>query len=85
MGNTTHDNLGSSFTYDSEGRQFTVNGLITTFDAFNRPVEVPTGSSGYMQIIYSPTGQKFALMNGSTVWLAFKTSPIAKSWNDCWR
>jgi len=67
MRNTTHDNLGNWFTYDSEGRQFTVNGMITTFDAFNRPVEVQTGSSSYRQIIYSPTGQKFALMNGATV------------------
>jgi YD repeat-containing protein len=37
-GNTTFDNLGNSFAYDSEGRQVKVNGLTTSFDAFNRPI-----------------------------------------------
>ena len=66
-GNTTHDNLGNSFTYDSEGRQMTVNGLAMTFDATNRTVEMQTGGSSYQQILYTASGQKFAMMNGATV------------------
>jgi RHS repeat-associated protein len=43
-----------------------VDGYTTTFDAFNRPVEIQS-AAGYTQILYLPTGQKFAMMNGQSV------------------
>ena len=67
IGNVTKDNLNNTFTYDMEGRAFSINGNGVTYDAFNRAVEVQTGSSSYQQIVYSPSGQKFAFMNGTAV------------------
>lgn len=69
MGNVTNDGT-NTYTYDAEGRQITVNtGLAlftTTFDAFNRAFQIQN-SSGYTQVIYSASGQKFAFMNGTTL------------------
>ena len=65
MGNVTHDNLGNSYTYDAEGRPVSAAGVTTTYDAFGRAVENSNG--GGTQIVYSPTGWKFALMNGTSL------------------
>ncbi len=66
MGNVTLDNLANTYAYDAEGRQVTAAGVQTTFDALGRAVEQSNGSS-YTQIVYSPGGQKFAFMNGTTL------------------
>jgi RHS repeat-associated protein len=66
LGNTKTDNLGNAYLYDAESRPQTVNGLAMTVDAMNRTVEMQTGS-GSQEILYTATGQKFALMNGQTV------------------
>jgi RHS repeat-associated protein len=65
-GNVTLDNLSNAYTYDAEGRPVTVNGIQTTFDAFGRAVE-QNRSGAYTQIVYSPTGSKFAYMSGQTL------------------
>ena len=59
-------NLSNTYTYNAEGRQITVNGNATAFDAFNRAIEVQSGSA-YTQVVYSPSGQKFAFMNNTTL------------------
>ena len=66
VGNMTQDNLGDTYSYDAEGRQIKVNGNATTFDAFNRLAQIQSGST-YTQTLYSPSGQKFAYMNGTTL------------------
>jgi hypothetical protein len=65
MGNVTNDS-SYTYTYDAEGRPLTANGIQLYYDAFNRPV-VGVNHSTYIQAVYAPTGQKFAVMNGSTV------------------
>jgi RHS repeat-associated protein len=66
VGNMTQDNLGDTYSYDAEGRQIKVNGNATTFDAFNWLAQIQSGST-YTQTLYSPNGQKFAYMNGTTL------------------
>ena len=65
MGNVTNDGA-NTYTCDAEGRQITVNGNATTFDAFGRAFQIQNGS-GYTQVIYSASGQKFAFMNGTSL------------------
>ncbi len=65
MGNVSND-LANTYAYDAEGRPITVGGKQLTYDAFGRALE-QNNSGVYTSIVYSPTGQKFALMNGSTV------------------
>jgi RHS repeat-associated protein len=56
-----------TYAYDSEGRPVSIdNSVQVMYDAFERPVE-QNRSGTYTQILYSPSGQKFAFMNGSTV------------------
>jgi RHS repeat-associated protein len=63
MGNVTND--GSySYSYDAEGRPITINGASAIYDAFGRTVELNNGSK---QILYGPSGNKFAYMSGQTV------------------
>ncbi len=69
-GNTTHDNV-RSYTWDAEGKALTADTISLTYDALGRMVE----QSGATQIVYAPTGQKFALMNGQTVAKAFVALP----------
>jgi len=66
MGNMKQDNLGNSYSYDAEGRPITAAGVQTTFDAFGRALE-QNRSGSYAQIVYAPSGQKFAFMNGQTL------------------
>ena len=73
MGNVTKDNLLNTYSYDAEGRPVSINSgwAQTLFDAFNREVETsyygPFGYVSSKQILYSPTGGKFAIMNGQSV------------------
>jgi RHS repeat-associated protein len=55
------------YSYDARSRPVTVNGNTMLYDAFSRAVELQTGSSTYQQVVYSPTGQKFAMMSGQTL------------------
>ena len=66
MGNVTQDNLSNQYSYDAEGRPVTAAGVQINFDAFGRAVEENSGGT-YTQIVYSPTGGKFAFMNGSSL------------------
>ncbi len=59
MGNMTQDNLGKMYTYDAEGRPIAAAGVNTTLDALGRAVELNNGGA-YTQIVYSPSGSKFA-------------------------
>ncbi len=66
MGNVTADDLSNAYAYDAEGRPAKIGSNVNLFDAFNRAVDIQTGSSSYTQIVYAPDGYKFALMNGTT-------------------
>jgi RHS repeat-associated protein len=74
MGNVKVDNLSNNYTCDAEGRPISAAGVQTTFDAFGRATE-QNRNNAYTQIVYAPNGQKFAIMNGTTV-LGFK-APMA--------
>ena len=65
-GNMTQDNLGNTYSYDAEGHSVLSGGVQTSFDAFGRAMEQNRNGT-YTQIVYSPTGQKFAFMNGATL------------------
>ena len=64
-GNLTYDGF-YNYTWDAEGNLATLNGNAETYDALNRRVEQYNGSA-YTEIVYGPTGNKLALMNGQTV------------------
>ncbi|MGB8887671.1 MAG: RHS repeat-associated core domain-containing protein [Candidatus Korobacteraceae bacterium] len=66
VGNVTSDNLGNTYTYTAEGRPATAAGVTTTFDAFGRAVQ-QNRSGVSTQILYGPSGAKFAFLNGSTL------------------
>lgn len=75
-----------SYGWDTKNRLSTVdsggsNGICITYDALDRVVEQATGSScaisptSTKEIVYSPSGTKLALMNGSTLLNAFVSLP----------
>ncbi len=64
-GNVTND-VANTYAYDEEGRPTTDAGVTVYYDAFNRPM-AQNRSGTWTQIVYSPTGEKFALMNGGTI------------------
>src|SRR5271166_5322233 len=68
-GNVTNDG-SSTYSYDAEGRPVTAGGVQIFYDGFNRPMAKNNGGT-YTQILYSPTGQRFALMSGG--WAASGT------------
>ena len=47
-------------------RPTTVDAVTITYDAFNRAMSQLRNQGAYTEIIYSPTGQKFALMTGAS-------------------
>ncbi len=65
MGNVTNDGA-NTYTYDAEGRPITAAGVQTTFDPLGRALE-QNRSGSYTQVVYAPSGQKFAFMNGTTL------------------
>ncbi len=69
MGNVTQDNLGNPYTYDAEGRPVSAAGVTITLDAFGRVVaeQGNQGNPTWGSLVYSPTGWKFALMNGTSL------------------
>ncbi len=64
-GNVLNDG-GCTHSYDVYGRSAMVGGTSVTYDALGRAVQTYDGSN-YGEILYSPSGQKFAFMNGLTL------------------
>jgi len=61
-GNVTND-ANHTYSWDADGNSISIDvGL--TFDAFDRIVE-QNRSGTYTEIVYTPTGHKLALMNGT--------------------
>ena len=61
MGNMTNDGT-NSYSYDVEGRPVSAGGVTAIYDAFGRAVEINNGGT-YTQIVYGPSGQKFAYLH----------------------
>jgi RHS repeat-associated protein len=72
-GNVTSDS-NHTYSWDANGNSTTIDGIAITFDAMDRMVE-QNRSGTLTQIVYTPTGQKFALMNGATLKKAFIQLP----------
>jgi RHS repeat-associated protein len=76
-GNLTRDGL-HTYAWDAERRPVTVSSVSLTYDltydALGRMVEQDR-SGVYTQIVYSPLGNKLALMNGQTLSMAFVPLP----------
>ena len=69
MGNMTTDNLGNTYSYDANGRPSKINNptqTVTYFDVFGRAIDQARGTVS-TQIVYAPSGQKFAIMNRTTL------------------
>ncbi len=69
-GNVTNDSF-HNYAWDADGHAITIDlglsgAVSVTYDALGRMVE-QNRSGAYTQIVYSPTGQKLALMSGSTL------------------
>jgi RHS repeat-associated protein len=82
---TTTDNNGQvtydgthNYTWDAEGKMLTVDTTTLTHDALGRMVEKAVGTT-YTQIVYSPLGGKFALMNGQTLVKGYVPLPGAQA------
>jgi RHS repeat-associated protein len=68
-GNATND-TAHTYTWDAAGRPVTVDSVGRTYDALGRMAE-QNKSGVYSQIVYTPLGAKFALMNAQTLTKAF--------------
>jgi RHS repeat-associated protein len=68
-GNATYD-TAHMYTWDAAGKPVTVDSVNLTYDALGRMVE-QNKSGTYNQIVYTPTGGKFAIMSGATLQKAF--------------
>jgi len=68
-GNATND-TAHTYAWDAAGRPVNADGVTLTYDALGRMVEQNKSGTHY-QIVYAPTGGKFAIMNGSTLQMAF--------------
>src|SRR5262249_14115455 len=68
-GNVTADGL-HTYSWDANGNPVIQDTVNLTFDALDRMVEQARGTN-YTQIVYSPTGDKLALMNGTTLQNAY--------------
>ncbi len=72
-GNVLNDFL-HTYTWNADGRPVTIDGIGATYDALGRMVELNV-SGTYSEIVYAPTGDKLALMNGQTLKRAFVPLP----------
>lgn len=68
------DDVAHSYTWDAESKMISVDTTTITYDALGRMVEKNVGGT-YTQIVYSPQGKKFALMNGQTLQKAYIPLP----------
>jgi RHS repeat-associated protein len=69
----TNDSI-HTYTWDGFSDATTIDGIGIVYDAFDRMVE-QNRTSGNTEIIYSPTGFKMQIMNGSTPTLEFVPLP----------
>src|SRR5579859_2490449 len=81
-GNLLTDATGShQYSWDAEGKAVCMDNIVLTYDAMGRMVEQARGGTcanpgtTYQQIVYSPGGDKLALMNGQTLSEAFVPLP----------
>ncbi len=73
-GNLLNDSF-HQYTWDQNfGNVLSIDTVGLTYDALGRMVE-QNRSGSYTQIVYSPTGEKLALMNGQTLQKAFVALP----------
>jgi RHS repeat-associated protein len=72
-GNVTSDG-SHTYALNSENRPVTIDTVSLTYDALGRMVEQARGAS-YTQIVYAPSGGKFALMSGATLQKAWVPLP----------
>jgi len=63
-----------TYTWDVDGNATTIDGVGLTYDAQDRRVEQNI-SGTYTEIVYSPGGQKLAIMSGQTLQKAFISLP----------
>ena len=63
-----------TYTWDAEGNLSSIDSVGLVYDAMGRMIEQSRGTS-FTQIVYSPTGDKLALMNGQTLQKAFLALP----------
>jgi RHS repeat-associated protein len=68
-GNATND-TAHTYTWDANGRPVSADSVGLTYDALGHTVE-QNKSGTYYQIVYAPTGAKFAIMSGSALQKAF--------------
>jgi RHS repeat-associated protein len=67
-------NSWASFSWNATGQPSVVNGIDATYDALGRLAELQAGST-YTEFIYRPSGDKLAVMNGSTLLKSVITLP----------
>ncbi|HXN73876.1 MAG TPA: RHS repeat-associated core domain-containing protein [Candidatus Acidoferrales bacterium] len=72
-GNATNDTV-HTYAWDAAGRPVTIDSVGLTYDALGRMAEQNKGGA-FSQIVYTPQGNKFALMNGQTLGKAFVPLP----------
>jgi RHS repeat-associated protein len=72
-GNLTYDGV-HHYGWDGFGKMATIDSASVTYDAFGRMVE-NNASGTYTQIVYSPLGNKLAVMSGQTLQKAFVPLP----------
>jgi RHS repeat-associated protein len=70
-GNVTNDS-NHTYAWYADGHPSAIDGVALTYDALDRMVD-QSRSGAHTQILYAPTGQKFALMAGQTLVKAFVT------------
>jgi RHS repeat-associated protein len=63
-----------TYAWDADGDSVTIDGVGLMYDALDRMVE-QNRSGVYTQIVYAPTGEKLALMNGQSLQKAFLSLP----------
>jgi len=76
-GQMTYDGA-HNYTWDAEGKMHSVDTTTLTHDAMGRMVETVVGSTR-TEIVYSPSGVKFATMHGQTLVKAFIPLPGAQA------
>jgi RHS repeat-associated protein len=74
-GNVLNDGT-HQYAWDADGNAVNVDGVQQTYDALDRVVE-QNRSGVFTQIVYAPTGDRLALMNGQSLQKAFVRLPGA--------
>ena len=69
----TNDGL-HTYTWNADGKSITMDTVTATYDALDRMVEENKAGT-YTQLVYSPTGQRLAYMNGSSLTKAYVPLP----------